>query len=109
MKIYDLTARDLENLSSDRAVDFFRKLLWEEARRVGISRRLIEVPTCINVGDGGLDAIIEDANPSLDDVIPTGFSGFQIKSADLTPKKCKKELHQKNKLDLDLKSEIKNC
>ena len=98
MNIYELSAGDLKGLNSDRAVDFFRKLLWEEASRVGIGRRLIDAPSCINVGDGGLDAVIVDAIPSSDDVIPTGFSGFQIKSSDLEPAGCKKELHQKNKL-----------
>ena len=56
-------------------------------------RILMNVPQCINVGDGGIDALIENAAPSFDEVIPPGTSGFQIKSSDLSPNKCRLELH----------------
>src|SRR5215207_2442252 len=77
-------------------VRFFRKLLWAETSRVGISRHLIDVPDCINVGDGGLDAFIDHAQPYSEDIIPAGNTGFQIKSSDLKPQQCKNE-HQKKK------------
>ena len=80
-------------LSPDRSVALFRQLLWAEADRVGIGRHLIDVPDCINVGDGGVDAYIDNANPSDDDVIPRGSTVFQIKSADLASTACRRELH----------------
>jgi len=88
-----LQSRDLKDLGPDKAVDFFRRLLWAEALRVGIARHLIDAPDCINIGDGGLDAIIKDAEPVIEDFIPAGISGFQIKSSDLQPAECRQELH----------------
>lgn len=80
---YTVGPNAFTNLSPDRSVTLFRRLLWAEGDRVGIGRHLINVPDCINVGDGGIDAYIDDAHPSDDDVIPEGSSVFQIKSADL--------------------------
>ena len=107
MTLFTLQVRELTNLGQDRAVEFFRRLLWAEAGRVGVGKHLINVPDCINVGDGGIDAIIENAVPSNDEVIPTGTSGFQIKSSDLFPSHCKKELHVSEDLNKPLKPEIK--
>ena len=107
MHVYDLQSNDLKDLGPSRAVHFFRKLLWNEASRVGISRNLIDFPDCINVGDGGLDAVIKDVNPLFEDVIPYGTSGYQVKSSDLYPGDCKRELHQKKDLEKPLKPEIK--
>ena len=84
----------------------FRRLLWAEGDRVGIGRHLINVPDCINVGDGGIDAYIDGAHPSDDDVIPEGSSVFQIKSADLGPTACKRELHVKGDLAKPLKDAL---
>jgi len=106
MKVYGLQSNDLKNLGQDRAVDFFRRLLWNEGKRVGIGKNLIDVPDCINVGDGGLDSIVRDAVPSSDEIIPSGLSGFQIKSSDLPPGECKKELHQNRNLQSPIKPEI---
>ena len=94
------------SLSSDRAVKLFRQLLWAEAGRVGIGRHLINVPDCINVGDGGVDAYIDNAHPSDDDVIPEGSSVFQVKSTDLGPKACRRELHVDGNLNQPLKDEV---
>ena len=92
--------------SPERAVDLFRRLLWAEAGRVGAGRNLIDVPDCINVGDGGVDAYIDNANPSNDDVIPQGSSVFQVKSADLQPRACRQELYVGGNLNGLLKPEL---
>ena len=94
------------HLSPDRAVSLFRQLLWAEAGRAGIGRHLINVPDCINVGDGGVDAYIDDAHPTDDDVIPEGSSVYQIKSSDLEPKACQRELHINGDLSKPLKDEL---
>lgn len=75
MNLYSLQSSDLKSLGQDTAVEFFRRLLWAEASRVGISRHLIDAPDCINVGDGGVDAVIENANSTSEDIIPSGLSG----------------------------------
>ncbi len=107
MNLFSLKSDDVINLGAKGAVIFFRELLWAESSRVKIGRHLINVPDCINVGDGGLDALIENADPLSEDVIPKGTSGFQIKSSDLHPKKCKKELHIKKDLKEPLQPGIK--
>ncbi len=94
------------NLAPDRAVSLFRQLLWAEAGLVEIGRHLINVPDCINVGDGGIDAYIDDAYPTDNDVIPDGSSVFQIKSSDLAPTACKRELHIAGSLSAPLKEEL---
>jgi hypothetical protein len=104
---FTLHVSDLTSLGQDRAVDSFRRLLWAEAGRVGVGRNIINVPQCINVGDGGVDAYVKDASPSSDEVIPNGTCGYQIKSSNLTPAACKKELHVGNDLNQPLKPEIK--
>ena len=107
MNLFNLKSDDITNLGAEEAVLFFRELLWTEASRVNISRQLISVPDCVNVGDGGLDALVENAEPLLDDVIPKGTSGFQIKSSDLAPSVCIKELHLKKDINEPLKPGIK--
>ena len=104
--LFTIDPKDLENLGN-RAVQILRRLLWVESDRVGIGRNLNDVPDCINVGDGGIDAFIEDASPSKDELIPKGTSGYQIKSSDLIPSLCKKELHIEKNLEKPLKPEIK--
>lgn len=108
MTPFTLSVSDLTNLGQDRAVEFFRRLLWAEAARVDIGRHLIDVPDCINVGDGGIDAFVDDATPSIAELIPRGASGFQIKSSDLSPGACRRELHQEEGLDKPIKPEVKN-
>ncbi len=105
---FTLQVHDLLFLGPDRAVEFFRRLLWAEAANVGVARNLIDVPQCINVGDGGIDAFIDQAQPLKDDLIPYGTGGFQIKSSDLEPAECKKELHQATDLTQPIKPEIRN-
>lgn len=104
---FSLPVSAVTSLAPDLALEFFRRLLWAEAAQVGVGKHLIHVPQCINVGDGGIDAFIENATPTDDALIPRGTTGFQIKSSDLTPQVCKKELHVGQKLDKPLKPEVK--
>ena len=107
MSLLTIPINELLNLGQDRSVDFFRRLLWAESASLGIAKSLIDIPDCINVGDGGIDAYIKDASYSKSSFIPKGNSGYQIKSADLSPKDCKSELHEENDLTKPLKPEIK--
>ena len=104
---FTISPNELQNLGDERAVEFMRRLLWAEATRVGIGQHLAAVPTCINVADGGIDALIKEADPSDDSVIPRGETGFQIKASDLEPTACRRELHERGDLYRPLKKEIK--
>lgn len=97
----------LGDLAPDRATDFFRELLWNEATRVRIGRNLVQFSGNINAPDGGIDAVIRNATPSSDDVIPAGLSGYQVKCSSPSPEDCKKELHQNRRLGDPLKPEVK--
>jgi hypothetical protein len=96
----------LASLAPDKAVDFFRRLLWNEARATGIGLNLVSVSSNINEADGGLDGRIENATPSREDLIPSGFSGFQIKTSKFGPKDCKLELHRNRNPNGPLKEGI---
>ena len=60
--IFDVTPDDLSTLTESAAVDVFRELLWAEATAMGIGKDLINVPSAINVADGGIDAEVDIHN-----------------------------------------------
>jgi hypothetical protein len=107
MNPFTIDPKILNQLSAERAVDIFRRLLWAEAARVGVAQNLVSTPLCIYEPDGGIDAGIEvKVNPTCDDLIPQGISGFQIKSGDLPPKKCRAEVSRELNGRLVLKEEV---
>ena len=59
--IFTVGNQDLSRLNQNTAVDFFQKLLWAEARRLGIEISKINVSRWVNVPDGGVDATVDDA------------------------------------------------
>ena len=58
--IFTVNNDDLGRLDEHTAVDFFQRLLWAEARRIGIEISKINVSTRVNVPDGGVDATVDD-------------------------------------------------
>lgn len=100
----ELTDNEIQRLNSNQAVKFFREILWAEASETDVIQSSTHVPTAITVPDGGLDAKIENVTPSREDIIPSGISGFQIKSSDMEPKKCREEVRSDS--GLGLKSRI---
>ena len=92
MNLFEINIKTLLDLEPLHAVEIFRRLLWAESDRVGIGRNLITVPECIYVGDGGIDAYIDNADPVDDSLIPKGNSGYQIKAGPLSVEKCVDEL-----------------
>lgn len=80
-----LTIRNehLARLNPEEAVNFFRELLWAEATALGIGKNLINVPSAINVADGGIDAEVRDAEISGGQgIIKEGLTRYQIKTGD---------------------------
>ena len=71
----------LSLLNEHEAVDFFKKMLWAEARRIGIELGKIHVSSAVHISDGGVDATIDDAQVSTGSgIIKPGKTGYQIKS-----------------------------
>ncbi|MBI1930428.1 hypothetical protein HYR99_40025 [Candidatus Poribacteria bacterium] len=79
--IFTVKNEDLERLTPQGAVEFFRNLLWAEARRWGIPISKIRVSIRINVPDGGVDAIVEDNMAAAQSgPIKAGQTSYQIKA-----------------------------
>jgi hypothetical protein len=79
--IFTVKNEDLARMSPQEAVDFFRELLWAEARRIGISIISIQISTRINVPDGGVDATIQGPSPlPASALAKAGMTSFQIKA-----------------------------
>lgn len=79
--IFTVTKENLDRLDPAEAVRFFRELLWAEARRLGIGLSQIDVPSRINVPDGGVDATVNaDLSAAGSDIINPGKNCYQIKS-----------------------------
>ena len=76
-----ITTEDLKRLSAADAVAFLSELLWAEAASCGVAKNLINVPTAITIGDGGVDAEVKDAIPTAGQgVIKQGNTCYQIKT-----------------------------
>ncbi|CAM2005662.1 hypothetical protein [Acanthopleuribacter pedis] len=109
--ILTITNRDLDELSSDQAVDFVRELLWAEASAVGIAKNWINVPSSITVADGGIDAEVEHAEiQSGQGVIKKGITRYQIKTGNfnLSQKSYIQDIFfKKNKTEL--KPRVQTC
>ena len=78
-----LTVRngDLDRLDPGTAVEFFQKLLWAEARRLGMEISKVNISRWVNVPDGGVDATVEDAQfGGGQGLIKLGKTSYQIKA-----------------------------
>ena len=79
--VFDVDVHDLQRLKPEQAVDVLRLLLWAEANAVGIAKNLINVPTSINVADGGIDAEVHYAQPvGGQGIIKLGITRYQVKT-----------------------------
>ena len=79
--IFAVKNEHLDQLDQNTAVDFFQKLLWAEARRLGIELSKIYVSSWVNVADGGVDASVDDAQIANGyGIIKQGKTCYQIKS-----------------------------
>lgn len=113
--IFTVDNEDLSRLDQNTSVDFFRKLLWAEARRLGIELSKINVSSMVNVPDGGVDATVDDAqiNNGMG-IIKQGKTCYQIKSGtEFKPWRksaIKKELFDSKTPECEnLGESIKNC
>lgn len=84
--IFTVKNSDLKQFDSHTAVDFFRKLLWAEARRIGVEISKIHVSSAIHVADGGIDAAVDDAQINAGcGIIKPGKTSYQVKSGECKP------------------------
>ena len=79
--IFTVRNEDLTRLNQNTAVEFFQKLLWAEARRLGIEISKINVSSQVNVPDGGVDATVDDVQiEEGQGIIKRGKTSYQIKA-----------------------------
>ena len=79
--IFTVRNEDLSRLNQYTAVEFFQKLLWAEARRLGIEISKINVSLWVNVPDGGVDATVDDVQiVTGSGIIKPGKTSYQIKA-----------------------------
>ena len=84
--IFTVNNSDLERLDKNTAVDFFQRLLWAEARRMGIENGKISVSLRTDVPDGGIDATVDEVQIATGSgIIKQGRTGYQIKSGKANP------------------------
>jgi hypothetical protein len=79
--LFTVRSEDLERLNAGEAVDFFRELLWAEARTISLPSSNVRVSELINVSDGGIDATVECTLRESADLIKQGRTGYQIKAS----------------------------
>ena len=81
--IFTVRNKDLGRLDEHTAVDFFQRLLWAEARRIGIEISKINVSSRIHVPDGGVDATVDEVQIATGSgIIKPGRTSYQIKSGE---------------------------
>ena len=79
--IFTVNNEDLGRLDERTAVDFFQRLLWAEARRIGIEISKISVSIQTTVPDGGVDATVDEAQIATGcGIIKFGKTSYQIKA-----------------------------
>ena len=79
--IFTVKKKHLDLLDEDTAVEFFSKLLWAEANRLGPGTCKINVPSETKIPDGGIDATVNaDLLVKQSDIIAPGKNGYQIRS-----------------------------
>ena len=77
--IFSINTRILSDLSAEAATNYFRNLLWCEARRVGLSPHKVIISLRTDIADGGIDARV-DGSATTDSVLTKGLTCFQIKA-----------------------------
>ncbi len=112
--IFTVKNEHLNQLDPNTAVDFFRRLLWAEARRLGIELSKIHVSSWVNVADGGVDATVDRAEIANGyGIIKQGQTCYQIKSGATfkpwQPAEIKNELFKGNPDRQNLGESIRAC
>ena len=79
--IFTVKNEHLKRLDQNTAVEFFQKLLWAKARRLGVKISNITVSSWNTVPDGGVDASVDGAQiAGGSGIIKQGKTCYQIKS-----------------------------
>ena len=79
--LFEVSSRNLSDLTPDKSVELIRKLVWADATASGIGRNLINIPTAITVKDDGIDGEVTQAEKNgRYGIIKKGLTRYQIKS-----------------------------
>ena len=86
-----LEAKEIEQLTSGQLVELLHRLLFCEARKLGVGKPGILVPAQINVPDGGQDGRW-NADIEPHDYIPRSLTLYQCKAEHIDAAMCRKEM-----------------
>lgn len=80
--VFKLSAADLDQLSSEEAVEALRRLLWAEAHAMGLGTANLNVPSEVTTGDGGIDAeLVGPAqHTGREGILEAGWNAYQVKT-----------------------------
>jgi hypothetical protein len=113
--ILTVKPEDIQRLGAKEAVVAFRDLLWAEARRIGVLLSQLSVSSRVDVPDGGIDAVVHNAHPTVSsDIIRLGLNSYQIKTGTHFSPKHKsniiKELFEPKKpIRENLAEQVRTC
>ena len=109
-RLFQVRSENLDHLGPDKSVELIRKLVWADATASGIGKAIVNIPTAITVGDGGIDGEVgEIEQDSKYKIIRKGITRYQIKSGKFTL--CESDIRSilfKNNSS-ELKERIKHC
>lgn len=95
--LLEIDADSIVLLKDYQLTELLKILLHLEADAAGIAQRSVDVGLNINVPDGGEDGRIEwEDGPENTSMLPVRLVQFQVKATDMGPKKCSKEIIDKN-------------
>ncbi len=115
--VLDISPQNLGQLDAQRSVEIFRDLLWGHARKQQIPITKVHITQNITIGDGGIDAAIDEDIPLTDDpLLVEPGTCYQIKAGTSfkpwQPSQLSKELFGKSNADKNIQNlneGIKHC
>ena len=80
--VFKVSAADLDQLSSEEAVETLRRLLWAETHVLGLGPANLNVPSNVTTGDGGIDAeLVGPTQPTEPEgILEAGWNAYQVKT-----------------------------
>jgi hypothetical protein len=94
--MFTVHPNEIKDFTGDELVELLRRLLYAEARKVGVPLRGVSVPLQITVADGGQDAHVTwDGGEASTDYFPGRDIVFQCKAKDSGDAQWEKEVWSK--------------
>ena len=108
--LFEVKTEHLSKLTPSEAVDLLRYMLWADADASNMANANIDVPSAINVKDGGIDGKVTGSDrDSVYGIIKKGNTEYQVKSGRFTPNNNSIREILFNKNHKELKNRVRSC